>query len=115
MTFLFEKLDVYQKSISLADELFSFTSSLPKGMYFLKEQLNRASLSIANNIAEGNGRWHKADRKQFFLMARASAFECIPMLELCKRKNLISDSLYLNFKSKIVSICKMLSGLSNIK
>jgi len=61
MPFLFEKLDVYQKSIQFAEDISKSTDTFPKGTYYLVDQLNRAALSISANIAEGNGRWHQAD------------------------------------------------------
>jgi four helix bundle protein len=73
--------------------------------------LNRASLSISANIAEGNGRYHKAERNNFFRIARGSAFECVPILEICMRKKLITGELNETLKKKIEDICKMLSGL----
>ena len=75
MPFLFEKLDVYQKSVAFATEISQLTEAFPKGTYYLVDQLNRASLSIAANIAEGNGRWHVNDRKSFFWITRGSTQE----------------------------------------
>ena len=72
MAFMFEKLDVYQKAVDFADQITSLTETFPRGYYFLGNQVNRAALSIAANIAEGNGRFTKADRKNFFTIARAS-------------------------------------------
>jgi len=70
MAFMFEKLEVYQKAVSFADEIASLTEGFPRGYYFLADQLNRAALSIATNLAEGNGRFTKLDRKHFFTIAR---------------------------------------------
>ena len=53
MPFLVEKLEVYQKSVDFADRISGFTESFPKGKYYLADQLNRASLSIPANVAEG--------------------------------------------------------------
>ena len=53
MPFMFENLEVYKKAIDIADELSTLTESFPKGNYYLSDQLNRAALSIATNIAEG--------------------------------------------------------------
>ena len=72
MAFAFEKLIVYQKSVDFADQITKITGSFPRGFYFLANQLNRASLSISANIAEGNGRFTKNDRKNFFGIARGS-------------------------------------------
>jgi hypothetical protein len=55
MPFTFEKLHVYQKAVSFADEACTLTRTFPRGYFFLADQLNRAALSIAANIAEGNG------------------------------------------------------------
>ncbi|MCM8812493.1 MAG: four helix bundle protein [Candidatus Omnitrophica bacterium] len=74
MPFLFENLEVYKKAIDIADELSTLSESFPKGNYYLSDQLNRAVLSIATNIAEGNGKYTKADRVNFFCIARGSAF-----------------------------------------
>ena len=73
MAFMFEKLLVYQKAVDLADRVATLTEGFPRGYYFLVDQLNRAALSIAANLAEGNGRFTKPDRRSFFTIARGSA------------------------------------------
>jgi len=113
MPFLFEKLDVYQKSLDLADEISGLTEYFPKGRYYLADQLNRASLSIPANIAEGNGKFTKADRINFFRIARGSAFECVPLLEICRRRNLLKEDAALGFKDRLDEVCRMLTGLIN--
>ena len=111
MAFLFENLDVYQKAVAFAEDVSKLTESFSRGNYYLADQLNRASLSISTNIAEGNGRFHKADRANFFRIARGSAFECVPLLEICRRKSLVDDEKHAALKSTLEGICKMLSGL----
>lgn len=113
MSFMFENLEVYKKAIDFAHEVSGFAENFPKGNYYLSDQLNRASLSIATNIAEGNGKYHKADRVNFFRIARGSAFECVPILELCRRKKLIKEEEHKAFKERLEEIGKMLSGLMN--
>ena len=115
MPFLFEKLEVYQKAIIIADEISGLTEEFRKGTYYLADQLNRASLSIATNIAEGNGRFQKADRIHFFRIARGSAFECVPIIEICKRRKLIKEEICVVLKEKLDEIGKMLSGLMQYK
>lgn len=109
--FLFEDLDVYQEAVAFAEEVSKLTESFSRGNYYLADQLNRAALSISTNIAEGNGRFHKADRTNFFRIARGSAFECVPLLEICGRKLLIDNGKHAVLKSNLEDICKMLSGL----
>ena len=72
MAFAFEKLIVYQKAIDFADAACQLTRQFPGGYFFLADQLNRAALSIAANIAEGNGRFTIPDRRNFFGIARGS-------------------------------------------
>jgi len=111
MAFMFENLEVYQKAIDFAEQITNLTEQFPRGYYFLTDQLNRAALSIATNIAEGNGRFTKVDRKNFFIIARGSVHECAPLLEVSRRKKLISETTYSQFREDLETLAKMLSGL----
>jgi four helix bundle protein len=75
--------------------------------------LNRASPSIAASIAEGNGRFTKPDRKNFFGIARGSVQECVPLLELALRRKLLVPKEHESLKSQLEEIARMLSGLIN--
>ena len=70
MGFMFENLDVYQKAVDFADNIVELTEHFPRGYSFLVDQRNRAALSIAANLAEGNGRFTKPDRRNFFSYLR---------------------------------------------
>ena len=98
MAFAFEKLLLYQKAVDFADAICQQTEQFPRGYGFLVDQLNRASLSIAANIAEGNGRFTKPDRKNFFGIARGSVQECVPLLELASRRKLLTEKDHLELK-----------------
>jgi four helix bundle protein len=111
MAFAFEKLQVYQKAITFADAICTITRDLPRGYFFLANQLSRAALSIAANIAEGNGRFTKADRRNFFGIARGSVQECVPLLELAARQKLIKSERHEQLKADLEEIARMLSGL----
>jgi four helix bundle protein len=50
MTFAFEKLLVYQKSVDFADNVCKVTEQFQRGYGFLVDQLNRAALSISSNM-----------------------------------------------------------------
>ena len=111
MAFMFENLIVYQKAVDFAEQILTLTESFPRGYYFFVDQLNRASLSIATNLAEGNGRFTKSDRRNFFIIARGSAQECVPLLELARRKRLVQDQPHAELRDQIEVIAKMISGL----
>jgi len=111
MAFMFENLAVYQKAVDLADRIAALTEGFPRGYGFVADQLNRAALSIATNLAEGNGRFTKADRRNFFTIARGSVHECVPLLELARRRGLLDDSRHTALREELEVIAKMLSGL----
>ena len=111
MAFAFEKLIVYQRAVDFADQITASTEAFTRGYRFLADQLNRASLSIAANIAEGNGRFTKADRRNFFGIARGSVQECVPLLELARRRKVLGDAAHSKLKTDLEEIARMLSGL----
>jgi len=111
MPFMFENLLVYQKAVDFADHACALTESFPRGYRFLADQLNRAALSIAANLAEGNGRFTRADRKNFFIIARGSVQECVPLLEVARRRNLLDEAKHQAFRAELESMAKMISGL----
>jgi four helix bundle protein len=113
MAFAFEKLLVYQRSVDFADQICVLTENFPRGYGFLSDQLNRASLSIAANIAEGNGRFTKPDRRNFFGIARGSVQERVPLMELAFRRKLLTSQDHEKLKSMLEEISRMLSGLIN--
>ena len=111
MPFLFEKLEVYQRALAFAERVSNLTANFPRGSWYVADQLNRASLSISLNVAEGNGRWTRADRNNFFGIARGSVHECVPLIELCWRRGLLAESVGAELKDELETIAKMLSGL----
>src|SRR5262245_51084757 len=112
MSFIFENLEVYQRAVDLAEKIDRLTEGFAgRGNYYLADQLRRAVISISLNIAEGNGRWHVKDRRNFFWIARGSAFECVPLVELCRRKKLMTEETCPELKAELEIIAKMLAAL----
>ncbi|MBK7763654.1 MAG: four helix bundle protein [Bacteroidetes bacterium] len=60
---------------------------------YTNNQLGRASLSIALHIAEGAGKFSKSDRRNFFITARASVYECVAILDILHDELTITDEL----------------------
>lgn len=111
MPFAVENLALYRKAVDFADEVFTATEEFPRGYGFLADQLNRAALSIAANLAEGNGRFTKPDRKQFFGIARGSVLECVPLLELAARRSLLDASRHERLRERLEELGRMLAAL----
>jgi len=79
--FEFQNLEVYKKAKSFHLECKSLILNNKLDNY-IKDQLGRASFSIALNIAEGSGKFSKPDRRNYFTTARASVFECVAILDI---------------------------------
>ena len=72
----FKDLIVWQKAYRLVLEIYKITKDFPKyEMYGLAQQMRRAAVSIPSNIAEGYGRKHKAEYRQFLSVAYGSLLE----------------------------------------
>lgn len=72
----FKDLYAWQKSHALAVTIYTLTNQFPASEQFgLTNQIRRAVVSVASNIAEGFGRRTIADRVHFYDMARASLHE----------------------------------------
>lgn len=111
MSFLFENLDIYKKAIDFCTKAHRICDAFPDGNYCLSDQLKRASLSVAANIAEGSGRWHNNEKKNFYYFSRGSIFECVAILDICSRNRLLSDEILSEFKNDLTAISKMLTKL----
>ena len=84
----FEDLPVWQAAIEFALKVFEFTEKAEKqlrGLGDTKNQLERAAISISNNIAEGFERGTNVELINFLYIARGSAGESRSMLCLCER------------------------------
>ncbi len=108
--FNFEKFPVYLKSEQVYRKLGGIFADkqINSG---LKDQLRRSSSSITLNIAEGAGKFHKNDKKNFYLIARGSANECVAVLRLLKIDGQITKESYDGLYDDLTEIGKMLSGL----
>jgi four helix bundle protein len=74
--FPFEKLDVWQDARKLTVNVYQRTREFPKSeLYGMTSQLNRASISLANNLAEGTARASLKDQAHFSNQAYSSLME----------------------------------------
>ena len=110
MAFPFEKLQAYQMALDWADTVERLCSARGLSRSFV-DQFQRAALSVALNLAEGNGRWHLAEKRNFFWIARGSVFECVPLLELLRRRDLVSLEDYRNGRDRLDHMGRMLTKL----
>jgi four helix bundle protein len=111
--FDFEKFDVYIKAKQFTKDASDLLSGLKNAHPRLIDQLQRAALSIPLNIAEGAGRYSKADKKNFYVIARGSVFECVAIIDILFDMGLIDDIKKSVFYGRLEELSKMISGLIN--
>jgi four helix bundle protein len=107
----FENLMVWQKSIDLTISIYSSMELIND--FGLKNQIQRASLSISNNIAEGFERGSDRDFKRFLYIAQGSCSEVKSMLYVAIRLNYLKNESFILLNHQVTEIGKMLYGLSN--
>ena len=82
----FERLPVWNTAIDLAVQIYQFTSNPQfNRRYSLKDQIERAAVSVSNNIAEGFERGTNNELLSFLYISRGSAGEVRSMLCLLER------------------------------
>jgi len=105
----FEDILSWQKSKELCIAIYRiFESSNDFGF---RNQIERASVSIMNNIAEGFERQTNNEFKQFLYIAKGSCGEVRSMLYLAKEVEKISLNDFDKLYSMTIEISKLLSGL----
>ena len=108
----FEQLEVWQKAIDLAVQIYRTTDSFPKSeIYSLTNQMRRASSSVSANIAEGYGRHSYKVKLQFYKIANGSLLEVKSFCYLANKLEYIPDKDLDLVLSKIVPIQKLVNAL----
>ncbi len=106
-----ERLDVYQASLDFAVWSYGEAKRLKTVDRHARDQLLRASQSIALNIAEGCGKLPSAERRRFLQIAGGSARECGAILDILRRCEVISDDEWRPGKELLVRIVAMLTRM----
>ncbi len=88
----YKKLNVWKESIELITNIYKTTNKFPSTEKFgLISQINRCSVSIASNIAEGAGRNTAGEFRQFLGIAKGSCYELETQLIVSKNLGYISN------------------------
>jgi len=105
-----ERLHVYQIAVRV-DGLIHV--ALPRrGQRELREQLERALLSVIANIAEGAGRTAPKDKRRFYAMARGSATESAALLDVLLARRLVTADVHRQARECLLQIVRMLTRLA---
>jgi len=104
-----DRLDAYR--VSLEFQQLAARLCRGKGLGALRDQLDRASVSVSLNIAEGAGRAAPLEKAHFFSIARGSATESGAALDLLLARGLVSPADHRRGRSLLIRIVSMLVGL----
>lgn len=101
----FRDLFIWQSSVDLATQIAEITQTFPsRQRYVLVDQMLRASVSVASNIAEGAGRLTSPDYCRFLGIARGSLHELSTHIEIAVRCSLIDRTIQRQLEKKIALI-----------
>jgi four helix bundle protein len=105
----FEDLICWQKARSLASETYSCFKNNKD--FSFKDQIQRAVISISNNIAEGFERKSNKEFNQFLHIAKGSCGEVRSMLYIALDLGYIHEDKFNDLYNKSHEISKVVSGL----
>jgi len=106
----FEDLEVWQRACRLAVEIYRLLKDSKD--YGLKDQMARAAVSIASNIAEGSERGSVAEYKRFLYIAKGSAAELRTQLYIAtKLGSIMNEDQAKKQISELKELSNMLYGL----
>ena len=112
--FPFEKLDVWNLSVDLAEYVLNLLEKLPSNKHLrLISQMEAAVTSASQNIAEGKGRQHKKEFVQFLHIAQGSVYEVVTLNEVFRRNGLFSSEQSDEVRNRCEQIDRKLNGLIN--
>ena len=104
-----ERLDCYRVAVEFQTIAARLVRSRRLGA--IRDQLDRASVSIVLNVAEGAGRRFARDKANFFTIARGSATECAAVLDLLLARGLLSPADHRYGRGLLVRVVQMLTRL----
>jgi four helix bundle protein len=112
--FPFEKLDVWQLAVDLAEFVLGLLEQIPRNMHIrLVSQMEAAGTSPAQNIAEGKGRQYKKEFIQFLHIAQGSVYEVVTLNEVFRRKRLFGEEDAKETRKLCEKVDRKLNGLIN--
>lgn len=113
MQFNFERLEVYNDALELANQTYEITKTFPRSeMFGITNQVRRAAISIPSNIAEGSSRGKK-EFIHFLNIALGSAYECVPLLEISKRQGYLNHESFSELINNLHKISAKMNALKN--
>lgn len=109
----YKNLKIWQLGIEIANDIFDVVKTFPENeKYDLSSQLNRCSISIPSNVAEGSSRTEKSF-SHFLDIALGSSFELGTQLIIVLHRNYIDKNKLQQLENKIEEFQKMTMSFQN--
>ncbi len=106
-----DDLQVYSESMILADDAWRIVSRWDRfERETIGKQLVRAADSVGANIAEGYGRYHYGEKRQFCYYARGSLFEFKAWIEKAAARGLLGEEELETSRGRAERLGKLLNG-----
>ena len=109
----FEDLEIWQNARKLCQNINKYCLLNPKFYQHDKNQIDRTSASIMDNIAEGFEREGNKEFVNFLTMSKGSAGEVRSQLIRAKDRNYLDEEIFIVLKNEVVLLTKKLSGFIN--
>jgi len=114
MSFKFEKLIIWQDSMTFAEKIYKYSSQFPKDeINNLTSQIRRASDSIALNIAEGSILQSNPEFRRFLGYSIRSIAEVVTCLYKAKYRNYITEETFTELYSESYKIINHIISFRN--
>ena len=98
-------MPIWQEAMAIAETIFNYTESLPrKEDYGFTSQIRSSCLSISANIAEAFGRYHSANKINFYYIARGSLTETQSHLEYGKRVGYLNSEIAEELDQRLIAL-----------
>ena len=109
-----EDIDAWASATELASEIYTVTRRGPwLSDLALRDQIRRAAVSAASNIAEGYGRKTNREFARFLDIARGSATEVQSLLYLAKNVGYLTDDAFRQLRRIAREVTAKITALAN--
>ena len=113
--FKLENIRAYKVASELSDYLWEIVIKWDNlNKYTIGSQFINSMDSVAANIAEGFGRFHKKDKIKFFYNSRGSVFESAHWCKKAHRRKLLNEKEFNHIIAELRKLPKEINGLINI-
>lgn len=108
----FRKYDAWQNALQVVETIYRLTNCFPEDeKYGLTNQVRRAAVSIASNIAEGASRESEVDFARFLEISLGSAFEVETQILIANQLGYVTAENYEPLLNQLTILQKQINSL----